>query len=304
MATRVHESGVVDGSVDKVWDLLRPLDFSFLSAVATSVVEGRQNPARVGSVRRVIYRDGTLQRIKLMELNDASHTVTYDVITSEPPVPYTSAIHTIRLRRVTFGGKTLVELTSDFSSDASLPVIADAKWKRLEILNGLREAVASRKQAPTSLEDFRKRAALADSLISSLSERLSALERARRTGKESKGGQIFATVTGETSDPRFQENSATWAAQSKKLFPGLILHSGATMVDSKRFTTFLAFDSNASLIDYITSDAFKTRQSQIKEVTSNVNFSVYGAVSKAAKEVLVSRGYNPFYYEFNGFIRS
>jgi len=300
----VHESGVVDGSIDKVWDLLRPLDFSFLSAVATSVVEGRQNPARVGSVRRVIYRDGTLQRIKLMELNDASHTVTYDVITSEPPVPYTSAIHTIRLRRVTFGGKTLVELTSDFSSDASLPVIADAKWKRLEILNGLRESVAARKQAPTSLEDFRKRAALADSLISSLSERLSALERARRTGKESKGGQLFVTVTGETSDPRFQENSAAWAAQAKKLFPGLILHSGATMVDSKHFSTFMAFDSNASLIDYLTSDQTKVRFSQIKDITSHVTHSVYGPVTKAAKEILVSRGLNPFYYDFPGFIRS
>jgi len=174
------------------------LDFSFLPAVATSVVEGRQNPARVGGVRRLIYKDGTLQRVKLMELNDATHTITYDVITSEPPVPYSSAIHTIKLRRVTFGNKTLVELTSDFSNDASTAVIADAKWKRLEILNGLREAVVVSKQTPASLDDFRKRAALADTLISSLTERITALEKARHPGKsEGKGGQILLQIAGE-----------------------------------------------------------------------------------------------------------
>jgi hypothetical protein len=267
--------------------------------VATSVVEGRQNPARVGGVRRVIYKDGTLQRIKLMELNDATHTLTYDVITSEPPVPYSSAIHTIRLRRVTFGGKTLVEFTSDFSNDASLSVIADAKWKRLEILTGLREKVASLKQAPVNLEDFRKRAALADQLIAGLTERLGALERSRKSTQESKGGHILVESRGETKDAeRFVVYSKEWAAKVRKSCSGLIFHSGTTMEDDTHWVTFVAFESNAALSEYF---PFMKQNWTFKDL-SNRTHKVYGPVSKTVKEGFAAAGYQPTYLEYSGYI--
>jgi len=310
MATRVFESGAVDAPIDRVWDILRPLDFAFLPSVATSVVEGRQNPARVGGVRRVIYKDGTLQRIKLMELNDAQHAVTYDVITSEPPVPYSSAIHTIRLRRVTFGGKTLVEFTSDFSNDASSSVIADAKWKRLEILAGIRETVAAQKRAPVHVDDFRKRAHLADTLIAGLTERLGALERSRRAGKESKGGQtIFCQIDGEAKSAAdaipLIEYHKGWAEKTRKNIPGVLLHSGLCLVNETQFKCFIAFESNAALVEYSDSiekepgfgEASGTRIGKLHQ-------TFFGPVSKAAKEILASRRMNPTYLEFNGFVRS
>jgi len=307
MATRVHESGAVDASIDKVWDILRPLDFSFLPAVATSVVEGRQSASRVGSVRRVIYKDGTLQRIKLMELNDASHTVTYDVITSEPPVPYSSAIHTIRLRRVTFGGKTLVEFTSDFSNDASMAVIADAKWKRLEILSGLREKVAQ-KNISVNIEDFRKRAALAEQLIAGLTERLGALERARRGKKESKvgGAQLFLHTRGETKD---SDRLVKWGKERGQKFreklPGLLLYSGPIMVDSKHFESFMAWDSNQALVDYLNETAQEpTRKESYTDNVFNVSYTLYGPVTKATKEIVSRYDFAPTYLEWNGWVRS
>jgi len=274
------------------------LDFSFLKAVATSVVEGRQNPARVGGVRRVIYTDGTLQRVKLMELNDSTRTITYDVITSEPPVPYSSAIHTIKLRRVTFGSKTLVELTSDFSNDASMAVIADAKWKRLEILNGLRESLASSKQVPASLEDFRKRAALAETLIGSLTERIVALEKARHPSKhETKGGQILLQITGDVlKGSNFLQNEAE-AVKKSKSAAGVILNSGPSLLDEKRFTSFLGFENSAALIEY-----FKSSRDLGKEV-GELHFSVFGSVSKTAKEALGARG-KVSYFELKGFIKA
>jgi hypothetical protein len=86
----------------------------------------------VGGVRRVTYKDGTVQRVKLVELSgesfmmhaslyvlplphvslfaciDAEYSVTYDVIESVPPVRYLSAIHTIKLRRITATKHTFV----------------------------------------------------------------------------------------------------------------------------------------------------------------------------------------------------
>jgi len=276
--------------------------------VATSVVEGRQNPARVGSVRRVIYKDGTLQRIHLMELNDATHTITYDVITSEPPVPYSSAIHTIRLRRVTFGGKTLVEFTSDFSNDASQSVIADAKWKRLEILSGLREKVAQ-KNLSVNIEDFRKRAALAEQLIVGLTERLGALERARRGKKESKSsGQIFWHSRGETKDSeRLVKVWNEFGLKVKEKVPGLLFYSGFVMADNKHFDAYCIWDSNQSVLDYM-HELWKHPgiKSDYFDIVSNVTYQCCGPVSKATKEEIASRldGAPLTYLDWSGWCRT
>lgn len=54
----------------------------------------------VGASFTVTFKDGTVQQWKLLELSDLEHFLTYDLIESEPAVGVLSAIHTIRLRRV------------------------------------------------------------------------------------------------------------------------------------------------------------------------------------------------------------
>lgn len=55
----------------------------------------------VGSHRRVSYKDGAVQTVKLMELSDLAYSLAYEVITSEPPVSVSSALNTIKLNRIT-----------------------------------------------------------------------------------------------------------------------------------------------------------------------------------------------------------
>ena len=60
----------------------------------------------VGGLRTITYGEGksaTVQTIEIRELSDLHHYVTYEVISSEPSVGYTSAIHRIRLHNVTYG---------------------------------------------------------------------------------------------------------------------------------------------------------------------------------------------------------
>jgi Ca2+-binding EF-hand superfamily protein len=144
MSTRVHESGVIHQSIDRVWEVLRPLDLSFLNAVARTELEAGASSSKVGGVRRVTYRDGTIQRVKLVELSDAEHSLTYDVIESTPPVSYLSAIHTVKLRRITSVNHTLVECTSDYSKDATTTVILDSKFKKLDLIKQLAKASESK----------------------------------------------------------------------------------------------------------------------------------------------------------------
>jgi len=141
MATRVYESGVVQQTIDRVWEAVRPLDFKFLSSVSKCEVEGGVSAAKLGSIRRVRYQDGTVQRFRLVELSDAHNTITYEVLSSEPVLTYLSAVHTIALTRISTLNQTLVELISDFSKDAGSDVIQDSKYKKLEFLQGLSGAV-------------------------------------------------------------------------------------------------------------------------------------------------------------------
>jgi len=120
------------------------LNLAFQSTVARSELEAGASASKVGGVRRVTYKDATVQRVKLLELSDAEHSVTYEVIESTPAVSYLSAVHTINLRRITSVGHTLIELTSDYSSDAGAPVILDSKFKKLEFIKELARASESK----------------------------------------------------------------------------------------------------------------------------------------------------------------
>jgi nucleoside-diphosphate kinase len=141
MTTRVHESAILQFPIGEVWNVLRPLDLSFLASVTSATVDGKAEADEVGSFREVNYSDKTRQKLKLVELSDASTTLTYELIESTPAVKYMSAVHTWKLRRITHDNSTLIEFTSDFSKDADQTVIQDSKFKKLDFFKDLRTAL-------------------------------------------------------------------------------------------------------------------------------------------------------------------
>jgi len=85
--------------------------------------------------------------------------------------------------------------------------------------------------------------------------------------------------------------------QKSKSTAGVLLNSGPSLLDEKRFTSFIAFENSAALIEY-----FQSLRDLGKEVTE-LHFLVFGSVSKTAKEALGARG-KVSYFEFNGFIKA
>lgn len=141
MATRVYESRVINASTDKVWEHVRSLDLStWVSSVKSVEIVG--GASEVGSLRKVHFNDGTTQVYKLLELSDLNHTLTYDLIESNPPVTVTSAIYTLALKRVTHDNTTFIEWYSDFSNDATQEVLQDSKYKKQEGLESLSKKLA------------------------------------------------------------------------------------------------------------------------------------------------------------------
>jgi len=89
--------------------------------------------------------------LKVVELSDAQHGVSWELIESIPSLSVLGVIHTIKLRRVTDVNQTFIEWTTDFSSDASQQVIQDARFKQLDHFKALIAAVggaAESKDAP------------------------------------------------------------------------------------------------------------------------------------------------------------
>jgi nucleoside-diphosphate kinase len=141
MTTRVHESCVLEFPIEEVWNVLRPLNFSFVTGVASSEVDASHAADEVGSFRKIVYTDKTTQKVKLVELSDAQNTLTYELVESSPAITYSGVIHTWRLRRITHDKTTLFEFVSDYSIDASTGVTQDSKFKKLEFFKDVRAAL-------------------------------------------------------------------------------------------------------------------------------------------------------------------
>jgi hypothetical protein len=141
MATRVWESAVIPASVEKTWGLIRPLDFSYHPNVVSAEIDGKASHDEVGVTKLISYKDGTKQRVKLIGLSDATYSLSWDLIESDPPVAYSSCSHTIRLRRVTDSNQTFITWTTDYSKDASLEVTEDQRHKQRENFSAIQAAV-------------------------------------------------------------------------------------------------------------------------------------------------------------------
>jgi len=157
MATRVHESAVLNFPIGKVWDIIRPFDFIYLPSVAVVKLEGKHSHNdTVGTERVIIYTDMTMQHVRLLELSDLRYVITWELFQSEPAAKAMSAVHTVRLRRVTDNNTTFVEWITDFSADATHEVIEDCRYKQRENFAAMRIELAKKFTFTTTAEQALK----------------------------------------------------------------------------------------------------------------------------------------------------
>lgn len=136
MATRVQETAIVGYPTDQVWNVLRPVDFSFWGNVTSCDVDQ-------DGIRKITFSDKTVQKFRVTEVSDQNYQVTFELIESNPPAEYLSASHTWRLRRVTQDNTTFFETESVYSKDASMNAIEDSRYRKLDLFKELRAALAN-----------------------------------------------------------------------------------------------------------------------------------------------------------------
>lgn len=116
---RSYASAVVPGSADEVWSLVR--DFNGLPGwqpvIAASEIEGGGPACEVGAMRRLTLADGGEVRERLVSLDDAARSYTYEIVTG--PFPVRSYVSTIRVLPVTATGESFVEWFGDYDADGA-----------------------------------------------------------------------------------------------------------------------------------------------------------------------------------------
>jgi uncharacterized protein YndB with AHSA1/START domain len=111
---RAYASIILKAPVETVWSLVR--DFNALPkwapAIAKSKIEGGLDPDVVGCVRSFYTKDGQHIRERLLALDDARYTFTYNF--EKPAFPVMNYIATVRLYPVTQTDETFAEWQSTF----------------------------------------------------------------------------------------------------------------------------------------------------------------------------------------------
>ena len=111
---RAYASAIIKAPVETVWSLIR--DFNGLPGWAVGIVdskiEGGLDSDVVGCVRSFHTDDGTHIRERLLTLDDARYTFTYNF--EKPAFPVKNYIATIRLMPVTHGDATFAEWEANF----------------------------------------------------------------------------------------------------------------------------------------------------------------------------------------------
>merc|ERR1719150_1409318 len=111
------------------------LDFCWRKDVTDCVCSEPELTMAIGSTRTVTYGEDMKQTKVVRGLNSYDYTGTWEMMTSEPAVSYSSARYSFHLERITLDDTTLVIFTTVYSNDASAEVTEDQKYKLREGIN-------------------------------------------------------------------------------------------------------------------------------------------------------------------------
>ena len=113
---RIVRSTVIDAPTDQVWAVVR--DFNGFDrwhpGIAKSAIERGQGSDQLGCVRRLVLRDGSEVRERLLTLSDLEQTFSYCLL--DTPIPLFNYVAHVRLAPVTDGDRTFWDWRGSFST--------------------------------------------------------------------------------------------------------------------------------------------------------------------------------------------
>jgi hypothetical protein len=137
------ESTVLPAPIDATWKKFREFQ---LAKVAPAYVESTETitgeAGQVGSVVKVVYKNGGVWQCRITEVSDRKYTIAYEVIETEPETTATSVEGELMFEKISDGDETFLKWTTEFSNDADAQVMSDQKYKKLDFFAEFKKNVA------------------------------------------------------------------------------------------------------------------------------------------------------------------
>jgi Polyketide cyclase / dehydrase and lipid transport len=110
--TTAYFSTMLDAPIEDVWTTVRDFGaYEWAGNQYSAVIEDGRAGDAVGAIRR-IGDDGAMRQ-RLVQLSDADHSFTYDIVLGSP-IEVDNYRATVRLRPIIDTGKTFVEWSATF----------------------------------------------------------------------------------------------------------------------------------------------------------------------------------------------
>lgn len=115
---RPYSSAVIPASADEVWAIIRDFDglAAWMPPISASSLDSG-TAAEVGAVRRLTLGDGGVVVERLLVLDDADRSYTYEIL--ESPFAVRRYVSTVRVAPVTDTGHAFVEWWSEYDAEAA-----------------------------------------------------------------------------------------------------------------------------------------------------------------------------------------
>merc|ERR1712176_434278 len=126
-----YESKLIPAPADHVFELVKPLTFKWMKTVASA-----QTDLGTGTMN-IAYTDHSVQKLNIVERSLDNRLVSWELVESDPPAPTFSCVHTITCHKVTATNETFMTWNTDYSSDCTVEVLHDSKWKKSESFEAL-----------------------------------------------------------------------------------------------------------------------------------------------------------------------
>ncbi|EKU20895.1 hypothetical protein NGA_0139600 [Nannochloropsis gaditana CCMP526] len=143
IATHIEETHVIPSAITEVWPVIKGMKMeTWWNLVDKATPDSPGTGLALGSTYTLHFKDGTQWGIVIVEASELHKFVSFEIISSNPSISVSSALHTFTCKPVTATDHTFVSWSTDFSNDASADAVLDSRFKKREGLQGLHDLFA------------------------------------------------------------------------------------------------------------------------------------------------------------------
>ena len=120
--------------LETVWEKFRDWKFDEMAPNFYATTEWIDGAAgRVDSTIKITYKNGATWCLRVTELSERSHKLSYEVVQTEPATSVSSMVGEFSFERITDDDETFLCWSTEYSNDIDAEFLMDGRWKKRDL---------------------------------------------------------------------------------------------------------------------------------------------------------------------------